>query len=1113
MSDRSKISLDQFVDKENYDFVAIQETGTIDQTKLSLSNMTAITDSNKAQNKGAALLARNKHSITKLDKISENYNNIDSVWGLAVSNNSRYIVGSVYAKLGEVECISDIISMLEKAQQMKAQLKAKGVILMGDLNARHQLWGDSTSNSYGRALVEMIDYAQFTIMNAETPTFLSSNGSSFIDLIIITNELVNKVNSVVTDPEVELFSGAPFRGHVPIIVSISNGINQTLPPTEKMCIKDMNWTEWSSDIENTVESNHQSLSTIEDPRVLMEFVDKIINSATEKYGTKKIISCHSKPYWTKTLSELSKKLRTARKNYTKRNTDRNKELLIQTKVEFDEERQRACQEFIMKKTKNLNAVESHKFWKEFKKITLKKTSQKVNPLDDGDGGLLTECEEIEELLFSTFFEGKHMEEESFDDQFYQETNSLYDDIMNEERSTDDDEDTEDLNADITIGEIESAVKNYKTSGKSFDNHGYHPEMFKNLGPFSIQLILIIFNICLQLKVWIWENAEVIFLKKEGKKSYSLPGSYRPISITSYLGKLLEKILSVRAKKFLKKKNYHDPDQEGFTEMKNTIRYLNRLLLGIKSDLEQGKTVICLFLDFEKAFDSVWKKGLLVKLYKLGFKGTFLKLIDNFLSSRKVCLKVNGRKGVSRDSAGFGLPQGSVLSPILFKIFMMDFLEELNEDSTVVYKFADDGSVKITADTTEDCLIKLQEVLDALHNWARKWRMVINCLPNKTEVICFGTAEKNKNLIPNEFKLGDKKIKLVTNTKVLGVILDEDLSFIEQSKDVYKRLTTRWNTIQMYCNRNWGFSQKVMVELIRTLFLSCLFYGSHIWINKKNMKEINSLYYKMIKSAIGAVFNVRQSIIEVILGIAPIHIQNQINQIKHYLKVNINQVPEDRLKDAIREAVSSSTNSRIGLHNALRSVYKFLKWKMQLKPDQFREEDMEIVNQNDITKYHLLSNSSCKYSKNLINKYTEKMWSDSLKNEFLNEGHSIVPQPSCSPLVIDRGTDRKTEVMMMSMFYDNNLLNAFLHRLNIPEVSSSLCHCGVEDQTPYHILFRCEQVNQDLRSDAMNCVRAAAGEEESTAVLLNLSRDESFMNILKEIVTTQKHLLRSTIQLN
>ena len=98
---------------------------------------------------------------------------------------------------------------------------------------------------------------------------------------------------------------------------------------------------------------------------------------------------------------------------------------------------------------------------------------------------------------------------------------------------------------------------------------------------------------------------------------------------------------------------------------------------------------------------------------------------------------------------------------------------------------------------------------------------------------------------------------------------------------------------------------------------------------------------MIKSAVGAVFNVRQSIIEVILGIAPIHIQNKINQIKHYLKVNINQVPEDRLKDTIREAVSASNNSFTGLHNALRSVYTFLKWEMQLKPDQITDEDKEI----------------------------------------------------------------------------------------------------------------------------------------------------------------------------
>ena len=457
----------------------------------------------------------------------------------------------------------------------------------------------------------------------------------------------------------------------------------------------------------------------------------------------------------------------------------------------------------MKKANNLNAVESQKFWKEFKKIASTNKNQSVNPLDDGNGGLVTGNEEIEQLLFSTFFEGKHMVEASFDEHFYEETNKLYDDIINEDDNTENAE-TEELNSDITAEEIKNSIKNYKSSGKSFDNHGKHPEMLKNLGPLCLNLILILFNLCLHMKRWIWEEAEVIFLRKEGKKSYSLPGSYRPISITAYLGKLLEKILSVRANKFLKKKNYFDPDQEGFTEKKNTIRYLNRLILGIKSDLQQGKTVICLFLDFEKAFDSVWKNGLIVKLFKLGFRGKFLKLIDNFLATRKVRLNVNGSKGISRNCSEFGLPQGSVLSPILFKIFMLDFLEGINDDSTVVYKFADDGSVKISADTTADCLIRLQKVLDALDTWAKKWRMIINCLPNKTELMCFGTAEKNKSLIPTEFKLGSQKIKLVKSTKVLGITLDEDLSFMEHSRDVYKKLITRWNLIQVYCNRNWGF---------------------------------------------------------------------------------------------------------------------------------------------------------------------------------------------------------------------------------------------------------------------------------------------------------------------
>ena len=90
-------------------------------------------------------------------------------------------------------------------------------------------------------------------------------------------------------------------------------------------------------------------------------------------------------------------------------------------------------------------------------------------------------------------------------------------------------------------------------------------------------------------------------------------------------------------------------------------------------------------------------------------------------------------------------------------------------------------------------------------------------------------------------------------------------------------------------------------------------------------------------------------------------------------------------------------------------------------------------------------------------------------------------------------------MLMSMFYENNLMNSFLYRRNIQEVSSPLCYCGTEEQTVHHIVLRCERVDPDLRARAMNCLQTVNGVDESTIVMLNFSRDKEFMNILVEII--------------
>ena len=287
------------------------------------------------------------------------------------------------------------------------------------------------------------------------------------------------------------------------------------------------------------------------------------------------------------------------------------------------------------------------------------------------------------------------------------------------------------------------------------------------------------------------------------------------------------------------------------------------------------------------------------------------------------------------------------------------------------------------------------------------------------------------------------------------------------------------------------------------------------MSTKNMSEINSLYYQILKTSVGAIFNVKQSICEIIVGVPPVHIQNKMNQIKHYLKLNINDVPSDTLKKTVKDYMSNPARRPVELNNAIKQVYKYLLWKTNIKPEQFSEEDKKIVNSLDYMNFHQLTGSSCKYKKNEITKYTEVIWAESIRNEFLCEGHSIIPQPSCTPLPLSVSVSRGTEVMVMQMFYENNLLNSFLHRINIPDVQTSLCHCGRDEQTAYHVILECETIDPELRARANASLRLSSGDPDtrSSIVLLNSSRDKDFIQCMVEIVDAQKDFIRNSIDLN
>ena len=131
-----------------------------------------------------------------------------------------------------------------------------------------------------------------------------------------------------------------------------------------------------------------------------------ISEANNIHGKMKKSTRHRKPYWTEKLTMLCNRMKEARKLYMKRNTDRNKEMMVNTKECFDNERKRLCQEFIIESTKSLNAAESAEFWKKFKAMFANTGEKGVDPLSDDNLGIITENSEIEDKLFDTFFESK-----------------------------------------------------------------------------------------------------------------------------------------------------------------------------------------------------------------------------------------------------------------------------------------------------------------------------------------------------------------------------------------------------------------------------------------------------------------------------------------------------------------------------------------------------------------------------------------------------------------------------------------------------------------------------------------------------------------------------------
>ena len=724
------------------------------------------------------------------------------------------------------------------------------VLICGDFNAKSTVWGSEVSDFRGKRIERILYETDKVVLNTGLPTRIHSGGESHIDLAF-TDPIF--APNVIWD----VLEDTCGSDHNLISMAFQCKVLYEELASPRWIFKKAQWDQFSTECDFLFSNIDWSSNDLESLNVqisesIMEAAEQYIPKSKGKHKNKSVA------FWTDECSEVIKNREKAKR---KARASRRMEDFLEYK------RCKGLVTKIIRATRRnywrkfsstlSSRTKLNKVWKVIKNLSNSKAKECIPDLKIGNE--FTNSQEEKANVLASHF-AKVSSDSNYSDEFQQHKADF--EKENEDMFTFSKCNDKVFNSEFSMAEFKYALKKCKNGSPGKDGLMY--EMFRHLSVECKQKILWFFN-----KIWatgfipsFWRHAIVVPILKPNKAK-SAPASYRPIALTSNLCKLMERMIVRRLNWFMEKHGLINIHQAGFRKQRSTMDHLLRLSDDIVKAIGNKAFVLGVFLDFEKAYDMIWRKGMLFKLSKLGIDGCMFNWISNFLSRRSIQVRIGGTFSNELEVEN-GVPQGSVISPLLFLIAINDLIP-----SQVKYSiFADDTALWIRGKNIESIVKKMQEALNSLSDWCNKWGFKLSV--DKSNAILFHRKKQTKFVL----KLNGQPMTQKDKVKFLGMWFDRRLSWKHHIDYILERCLKRINILKCLAGTKWGTDKETMLIVYKAIIRSVIDYGSEVYDSaaKTNLEKLDRIQSKCLRLCSGALRCTSIAALEVDCGTPPLKLR-------------------------------------------------------------------------------------------------------------------------------------------------------------------------------------------------------------------------------------------------